>query len=100
MARIVVEVRMETDDETLDKMDIQGIGEVAITFENPIREALDGYEVLNCHLIDAPWKDMKLNIVSTGLIFDSDDEDEYRRVRDEDEASYRHDKLEDENLPF
>ena len=95
MARIVVEVRMETDDETLDKMNIQGIGEVAVTFEDPIRAALDAYK-------DAPWEDMKLNIVSTGLIFDSDDdippfddEEYYRQVRDEDEASYRHDKLED-----
>ena len=77
---------------TLDKMDIQGIGEVAITFEDPIREALDEYK-------DAPWKDMELNIISTGLLFDNDNE-EYRRVRDEDEASYRHDKLEDENFPF
>ena len=93
MVRIVVEVRMETDEETLDKMDIQGIGEVAVTFEDPIRAALDACK-------DAPWEDFKLNIVSTGLIFDSDDEDEYRRVRDEDEASYRHDKLTDKDIHF
>ena len=99
MARIVVEVRIETDDETLDKMGIQGIGEVTTTFEDPIRQALNGYHELKYILKDAPWEDMTLNIVSTGLIFDSD-EDEYRRVRDEDEASYRHDKLEDENFPF